>query len=227
MEHHSTAQRIRLTANVLLALGSGALVTGALFELQALGVIGTTSSWDRPSVIEAFVPVVLGLVLAGLGLYARGRAISVARATPLTFLTADEERQVLDEIALFETRTSGEIRVHLEGHVEGDLLARARQVFEELGMTATAQRNGVLFFVATEDRRFAVLGDSGIDAQVPRGFWDDVVAEVSARFREGAFATGLVRGIDLAGEALAAHFPPRTGDVDELPNTISRGETES
>jgi uncharacterized membrane protein len=43
----------------------------------------------------------------------------------------------------------------------------ARQRFVRLGMAQTAERNGVLFYLATEDGRFAVFGDEG-SAQITR-----------------------------------------------------------
>src|SRR5262249_46490795 len=90
------------------------------------------------------------------------------------------------------------------------------------GLTATRERNGVLFFVAVKERKFAVLGDTGIDQKVPHGFWDNVVAAVGERFRKGQFGEGLVEGIRMAGEQLAAHFPPRAAAVDQLPDRLSR-----
>lgn len=144
---------------------------------------------------------------------------------PRRFLLDAEQQAVIAAIGTAERRTSGEIRVHLERHCRGgDPLARGRQVFERLGLTATAARNGVLVYFAVVDRQFAVLGDEGIDRTVPAGFWDEVVAGMAQRFRAGDFAGGLVWGIEQVGERLAAVFPPRGAtDVNELPDEISQG----
>lgn len=222
MIHRKRSQRALALSWLVIALGAILTLLGSWLELRALGILGESDTWDRAHLVLALVPIALGLALVALGVWGRGRAISLARDTPVTFLTARDEALVLEAIARFETRTAGEIRVHLEAHVEGDLLAAARHAFEELGMTATRDRNGVLFFVATQDRRFAVLGDRGIDERVAKGFWDNVVAEVAARFRAGELGAGLVQGITLAGEALATHFPPRDDDRNELPDAISR-----
>ncbi|MBP7148681.1 MAG: TPM domain-containing protein [Acidobacteria bacterium] len=134
----------------------------------------------------------------------------------------DEEERVLAAMREFERRTSGEIRVHLAARITRDIMEEARTAFEKLGMTATAERNGVLFFVAVAERRFAVLGDRGIHAQVAPDFWDGVAAAVAERFARGRFADGLCEGIALAGESLAALFPRRPDDRNELPDRISR-----
>ena len=132
-------------------------------------------------------------------------------------------RRVVDAIGAAEVRSHGEIRVHLEDTVRGgDPVARARKVFEKLGMTATERRNGVLVYVAVKDRQFAVVGDSGIHAKVAEGFWDDVAAARGRRFAAGEFADGLAEAIGRLGDALAAHFPRAAdADVDELPDSIS------
>lgn len=134
--------------------------------------------------------------------------------------------QIEDAVRAAERRTSGEVRVHIEEKRPAgqDALARAVEVFQALGMAGTAQRNGVLFYVATETRNFAVIGDAGIDAVVPAGFWDEVRDQVLAGFRRAQYAEGLVAGLTLAGEQLARYFPYDDAiDRNELPDTVSRG----
>jgi uncharacterized membrane protein len=148
---------------------------------------------------------------------------------PKRFFTAEEEVAIVAAIEAAERRTSAEIRVHLEHRCPGgDPLDRARRHFEALGMTATAERNGVLVYLATGDRLFAVAGDRGIHEVVPEGFWDEVTAAMAERFREDDFAGGLERGLARIGEKLAGHFP-HAGEADrnELPDAISRSDEES
>jgi uncharacterized membrane protein len=146
---------------------------------------------------------------------------------PRKFLGAAEQEQVRAAIAAAEDRTSGEIRLHLERDVPakepvfGDAYRRAREIFAELEMHATAERNGVLVYVATRSRKFAVLGDEQLHRRVGDEFWNDVRDLMSERFREGRFVDGLCEGIALVGEKLRAHFPHRDDDVNELPDDIS------
>jgi uncharacterized membrane protein len=88
-------------------------------------------------------------------------------------------------------------------------------------MARTRDRNGVLFFVGVRDRRFAVIGDTGIYEALPGNFWSWVVTCVEGRFANGQYAMGLIEGIRMAGTALANHFPPRPDDINELPDSLS------
>ena len=74
-------------------------------------------------------------------------------------------------IAAAELQTSGELRVHIETTCKGDVMDRASVVFAALKMHKTEARNGVLVYLSTEDRKFAILGDMGINAKVDDGFW--------------------------------------------------------
>lgn len=132
-----------------------------------------------------------------------------------------QEQAVLNAIAGAEKLTSGEVKVHIENTLTGNVLDRAADVFTELGMKETAERNGILFYIAIVDRQFAVIGDSGIHAKVPEGFWDQVRNEVQTNFKAGNFVDGLVAGINMAGVELAKYFPRKDDDKDELSNDIS------
>jgi uncharacterized membrane protein len=137
------------------------------------------------------------------------------------FFSQDEKKQISEAIAEAEINTSGEIRLHAEGHCKIDVLDRAAYVFGKLDMHKTEQRNGVLFYLAVHDRKFAILGDAGINQLVPENFWDDTKETMLAYFKDGQFTSGLIKGILMAGEQLKAHFPFQKDDVNELTNDIS------
>jgi uncharacterized membrane protein len=138
-----------------------------------------------------------------------------------SFFTTEQQAQILTSVKEAEKETSGEIRVHIETSFTGDVLDRAAWVFNKLGMHKTADRNGVLFYLAVNDKKFAIIGDAGINAKVPKGFWDDVSQLLQKNFRESKFAEGLSEGILLAGKHLKAHFPYSKDDINELPDEIS------
>jgi uncharacterized membrane protein len=143
------------------------------------------------------------------------------RMTPATFFDENERRAIVAAIAAAEDRTSGEIRVHLEDRTEGEVLECAKRVFQELGMTETAARNGVLLYLSVLDHRFAILGDEGIDRVVPPFFWEDIRNEMSERFTAGEFQKGFIEAIDRIGEKLHQFFPADRADRNELPDAIS------
>lgn len=139
-------------------------------------------------------------------------------------LSISDEISVKQAIINAELNTSGEIRIHIEEKCAADVLDRAAYVFEKLDMHKTKLRNGVLFYLATKDQKFAVIGDAGINAVVPPSFWDDLKAEMTGYFRMDQFAEGLISGIQKTGERLQKHFPYQQDDKNELSNEISFGK---
>ncbi|HEY3054330.1 MAG TPA: TPM domain-containing protein [Thermoanaerobaculia bacterium] len=136
------------------------------------------------------------------------------------FLAALDQPRIVTAIADAEKQTSGEIRVHVQPQAGDDIRQFAERTFERLGMAKTGLRNGVLLFIASEQQRFVILGDKGIDEKVPAGFWDDIAAKLTIRFKAGEFTEGIVEAIGSAGEHLGRFFPRAAEDVNELSNEI-------
>ncbi|MDD2303975.1 MAG: TPM domain-containing protein [Prolixibacteraceae bacterium] len=137
------------------------------------------------------------------------------------FFSKEEKKQITDAIAQAELNTSGEIRLHVEGKCKIDVLDRAAYIFEKLEMNQTEKRNGVLFYLAVYDRKFAIIGDSGINQLVAADFWNETKETMLPYFKEGKFTDGLTKGILMAGEQLKANFPYQSNDVNELSDEIS------
>jgi uncharacterized membrane protein len=139
------------------------------------------------------------------------------------FLSKKEEEEIVNAIKTAETNTSGEIRIHIEATSKSEPFDRALEVFGELGMHATEQRNGVLLYLAVDDHQFAICGDEGIDKVVANDFWDCTRDIMASHFKNGEFKEGIVAGILNAGEQLKQFFPYQTDDTNELSNEISKG----
>jgi len=137
------------------------------------------------------------------------------------FFTKEEKKQITDAIAEAEKDTSGEIKLHAEGYCKIDVLDRAAYVFQKLDMHKTTERNGVLFYLAVHDHKFAILGDAGINKAVPADFWDFIKETMLGYFKKDKFADGLSTGILMAGEQLKTHFKYLKDDVNELSDEIS------
>lgn len=143
-----------------------------------------------------------------------------------TFFTREQQDEIRLAIFSAENETSGEIRVHIETHCDEDVLDRAAWLFGKLRMDKTELRNGVLFYLAVADRKFAILGDTGINSKVPEGFWNVISDLMKARFTDGKFTEGLCEGIRMAGTQLRTHFPHKRDDKNELSDEISFGRGE-
>lgn len=139
------------------------------------------------------------------------------------FLSKKDEEEIVKAIREAEDHTSGEIRVHLEYGQGSDPMERARELFHELKMDNTRLGNGVLFYIAVHDHRFAICGDRGIDSVVPPGFWDRTRDLMQSHFRRGEFREGIIAGVLSAGRELKTHFPWNAEDRNELTDEISKG----
>ena len=139
------------------------------------------------------------------------------------FLTDKEEQEIIDAIRTAEQNTSGEIRVHIEKSAGKDIFDRALAVFHFLKMDNTRLQNGVLIYIAVDDKNFVVYGDKGINDAVPNNFWDSTKDIMVTHFKNGDFKQGLVEGILKAGDMLEKYFPWDQMDRNELPDNISKG----
>lgn len=139
-----------------------------------------------------------------------------------SILSQEQEQSLVDAITAAELHTSGEIRIHLEKSTK-DAQARAKELFGKLKMHETAERNGVLFYLAVESRKLAIWAGEGIDEKVPADFWQGIVDLIISEFKQGHFSEGLIQGVQAAGKALGEYFPRQDDDVDELSNEISKG----
>ncbi|MGI8893193.1 MAG: TPM domain-containing protein [Bacteroidia bacterium] len=137
--------------------------------------------------------------------------------------TPEIRKQVKDAIRKAEDITSGEIRVYVEDRCLEDVLDHSAFIFSQMKMHKTKLRNGVLFYLAIEDHKLAVLGDAGINSKVEEGFWRTVQERMVKKFTENEFSAGLVEGIKIVSEVLAKFFPPGVKDINELPDDIAFG----
>jgi uncharacterized membrane protein len=142
---------------------------------------------------------------------------------PKPYLTEDEKRLIAEAIGNAEKQTSGEIRVYVEGKcTAGNPLDRAMQLFGELKMFETKERNGVLVYIAVLDRKLAVYGDAGIHTKVGDDFWNDSVKKMIAVYSsENTITRGIIDVVIEIGAALKLHFPyDRESDINELPDEV-------
>jgi len=140
------------------------------------------------------------------------------------FFTEQDQQAIKNAIAQAEKGTSGEIRIHIESSCSGDVLDEAAFIFKTLKMHETEQRNGVLIYLAIRNRKFAIIGDAGINAKVPDGFWDHIKNVMTDHFKNSRFTEGLCEGIKLSGEKLIEFFPYLENDTNELSDEISFGK---
>ncbi|MFT4522345.1 MAG: putative membrane protein [Bacteroidia bacterium] len=136
----------------------------------------------------------------------------------------EDENRIKRAIEEAESVCSGEVRVHIDQFCKGDPMFKASNLFFHLNIDETANRNGVLIYVAIEDRKFCIIGDSGIDNKVPDNFWDATKEAMTELFKKNRPVDAILAGIKRAGNELQHFFPSSSTDTNELSNDISYGE---
>jgi uncharacterized membrane protein len=139
----------------------------------------------------------------------------------MAVFTDEEQQRIQKAVAEAEKNTSGEIRVCVEKTCSDEVLDRAARYFGQLEMHKTKLRNGVLIYLATVDRKFAIIGDAGINKVVPDDFWDNTKEDMLNHFKYGNLVDGIVTGVAKAGEQLKKYFPYLLDDNNELPDDIA------
>ncbi|HYK77036.1 MAG TPA: TPM domain-containing protein [Daejeonella sp.] len=132
-----------------------------------------------------------------------------------------EQNDIRKAVEAAEHFTSGEIRVCVEKKCSEPVLDRAANYFKKLEMDQTTLRNGVLIYIATHDRKFAIIGDSGINKVVPPDFWDSTKETMLTHFQKGQIVSGIIAAVHLAGKQLQTYFPHQEDTKNELPDDIS------
>jgi uncharacterized membrane protein len=143
----------------------------------------------------------------------------------MTFkFSQSDKNRILEAIQEAEKQTSGEIRVHADTKCSGDPVQNAVAQFERLKMHETKDRNGVLIYIATEDRKLAIIGDQHINEKVSSDYWETTKNQLITAFKKGEYVTGITEAIADVGKKLKVHFPYLSDDKDELTNDLSTGE---
>jgi uncharacterized membrane protein len=122
--------------------------------------------------------------------------------------------------------TSGEVRVFVESKCSYmDAIDRAAELFFQLQMEKTNDRNAVLVYVAMKDRQLAIFGDEGIHKKVGGEYWNNEVKKMLGNFNRENYAAGISEVVNDIGEALTKHFPYNNDtDKNELPDDIVFGK---
>jgi uncharacterized membrane protein len=136
-------------------------------------------------------------------------------------LTASEKEEIQECIRLAELKTSGEIRVHIDKKCPSDPFEKAVTIFNKLKMYQTRDRNGVLIYLSSSDRKLAIIGDQGINEVVPPDFWESTKNELIFRFKRNEFTQGIIDAVTEAGKQLQQYFPLKSDDKNELSNEIT------
>lgn len=170
-----------------------AFAAGVAFCTLLLGLALLIPSF---SVLQSLTDLSTGMTLVlvlGAGLACGGLAIAVPPAARLFLSSA---------------------------RAEGETRQWAQALFLERELFNTDSRTGVLMLVATFEHRVVVLADRGLQAKLPSGALDEVIAAMTSTLQSGSSAAAFTAGIDRLESIVRAHgFTGRGGD-NTLPDHI-------
>jgi putative membrane protein len=98
--------------------------------------------------------------------------------------------------------------------------AEAMRQFLAQGIHLTERRTGVLIFVSVAEHHAEIVADSGINAKVAPGVWQEAIEATVEAIKHGRPGDGLIAAVERCGTVLAEHFPPGAINRDELPNKV-------
>jgi uncharacterized membrane protein len=139
------------------------------------------------------------------------------------FFSEEDKRKIKEAIDKAEQHNTGEIRLHVESDCKDDAVKRAVEMFHRLHMQKTKHRNAVLFYLAVNHKKLAVVGDEAIHKKVSDAFWHQVKDHMIAKFKQNQYTDGLCEGIAMAGDMLRKYFPHKGENINQLPDDISFG----
>lgn len=142
------------------------------------------------------------------------------------FFTEEEKLQIIEAVRNAERMTSGEVRVFVENRCSYmDAIDRAKEIFAELKMHETNDRNAVLLYIALKDKQLAIFGDEGIHSKLGTDYWQAEVKKMIDNFNRENYAEGIKEVVSDIGEALTQLFPFNNDtDKNELPDDIVFGK---
>ena len=142
------------------------------------------------------------------------------------FFSPGDQAQIVDAIRHAEKETSGEIRIYVESkNPFMDPVDRAKEIFFQLKMQNTKERNAVLFYIAMDHRELALFADEGIYQRVGAAYWNNAVNNMVAYFTKENISNGIGTCVQQIGETLKKEFPYNaTTDKNELPDDIVFGK---
>lgn len=127
-------------------------------------------------------------------------------------------------VAASETRHRGEVRFAIEAALDLSTLwrdqtprDRALEVFAELGVWDTKEKNGVLIYVLLAERDVEIVADRGLE-RVTAEEWEAVCAAIEQDFSAGRWREGALEGVAGVTQLLAREFPSDGANANEQPN---------
>jgi uncharacterized protein len=145
-----------------------------------------------------------------------------AKIFPVTdnvgLLTASERDRINQKLIKFYDSSSTEIAVIIVPTTKGeDINYLATMYGEKWGIGEKGQDNGVVFLIATEDRKFAIQQGRGVERYLTASVSGQILDYiVTPNFKKGLWFEGINRGTTALMDVVDGKFKPITKNKTEL-----------
>lgn len=163
----------------------------------------------------------LSFLLLGLSIFAFAQLVpkKPAKIFPVTdevgLLTATEKEQLNQKLIKFHDSTSTEIAVIIIPTSKGEDINYLATIYgEKWGIGEKEQDNGIVFLIATEDRKFAIQQGRGVERYLTASVAGQILDYiVTPNFKQGLWFEGINRGTSALMEAVQGKFKPIIKDT--------------
>ena len=101
----------------------------------------------------------------------------------------------------------------------------AIQSFYHRNINLTVDHTGILIYISLFEHNVRVIADQGINAQVDRELWQEIVDTIVRGIKSKGQAAAIATAVDRCAEILALHFPIKANDRNELGNEVIIGRS--
>jgi uncharacterized protein len=134
-------------------------------------------------------------------------------------LSAQEEQALEQKLVAYDDSSSTQIAVVIENSLDGDdLFDYSQRLAESWGIGREGKSNGVLIYVAVEDRKVRIHTGYGVEGFLPDALASRIIRNlIVPEFRNGNYYAGLDRATDAIIELGKGEYTNDALDGKEIP----------
>lgn len=127
-------------------------------------------------------------------------------------LTASQSSSLETKLSAFEKETSTQVVLYIIKSLEGESLEEKSYEFaEKNGIGQKGKNNGVLLFIAIDDRKLRIEVGYGLEGALPDALCGQIIRkEITPYFKQGKYYEGIDAGVNAIMKATKGEYTQET-----------------